>query len=360
MSTAQRVHHIESNITFEVLQQENGRLKTQVTNLQQQLNDVQKQLQQFMSSKRRSKSVKNTSDLLLKDRSTPQNKPNLLTNSSIETKINKDDAKNALMAKLMRSSTTPNVLTAQSQNNDDMKKYERMLKVGVDLSGVVTQMKKDNISPESINNFKKSHGWKDDESKDDTSNTPQIDLNDPKFAKYNRMKKLRMPMKTITNKMKLDGLSQLEMDVFSGKASNKPKETDPLKIAESLGLPKKPTIPKPVNQMKRVHWSPVELPKIKTSIWSHIDHQWFDYDPIMFELNFQTRKRKEKVKIEALKGKASGAGSQVSQDDSKKEEENVNFVDAKRSQMVQIGLKSFNMTNEQLRDTILTLDEEVR
>ena len=118
MSTAQRVQHVESNVTFEVLQQENGRLKIQVTNLQQQLNDVQKQLEQYVSTKRTSKSVKNTSDLL-KNRSSTSKKPNLLTNTSIETNINKNDAKNALMTKLMQSSTSPNVITAQSQNKNN-------------------------------------------------------------------------------------------------------------------------------------------------------------------------------------------------------------------------------------------------
>ena len=242
-----------------------------------------------------------------------------------------------------------------------MKKYERMLKIGVDFTGIITQMKKDNMDQATIDSFKKSHGYKEEgKDNDEDDGAPKVDLNDPKFAKYNRMKKLRMPIKTITNKMKLDGMSQIEIDVFSGKTSNKPKETDPLKIAESLGLPKKPTIPKPVNQMKRVHWSPVELNKIKTSIWSQIDHTWFDYDPIMFELNFQTRKRKEKIKTEALKKNVGKASEETQQDDESKElEDNVNFVDAKRSQMVQIGLRSFNMTNEQLRQTILYLDEEV-
>ena len=71
-----------------------------------------------------------------------------------------------------------------------------MLKVGVDLSGVLTQMKKDNMDKSLIDEFNKSHGGINKENDDD--------------------------------------------------------EKDLIKLAEKLGLPKKPQIPKPVNQMKRV------------------------------------------------------------------------------------------------------------
>ena len=363
------------------LQQENNKLKSEVSNLQKQLNDCQQQIFQLklelksppsqqlngITPKRRSKTETNINVAdLLKDRTQslikkPQKNNN---DNAIETNINTRDAKNALMAKFAalgkhsQSSSSPDVLKLSAKNINNsalLKKYETMLKIGVDIVGVITQMNKDNMDSKLIDNFKISHGYKEE----GISSVPLIDLSQPKFSKYHRMKKLKMPIKTILNKMKLDGISQQERDVFSGKTANGFQETDPLKLAEQLGLPKKPTIPKPVNQMKRVHWEPVQLQKIKTSIWDNIDHEWFDYDPIMFELNFQTRKRKEKIKTDALKGNV-GKESDENKDDQKHNDDNssVNFVDAKRSQMVQIGLRSFNMTNEQLRDIILTLNED--
>ena len=180
-----------------------------------------------------------------------------------------------------------------------------------------------------------------------------IDLSDPKFEKYHRMKKIKMPMMTILNKMKMDGLSQLEMDVFCGKPIEPTKvETDPLKIASQLGLPQKPTIPKPRQQMKRIHWEPVELDKIKSSIWSKVNQEWLDYDARQFELKFQVRRNKPKLNKHELKH---GVGAEKKHD----ENEKVTFVNPKRSQQVQIGLKSFHMTNEQLRSAILTFDETV-
>ena len=111
MSTAQRVL-----TTIDSLRQENTRLKTQVTNLKHQLSDVQRQLEQY--TKQGANSVKNISDLNI-DR-TSSKPASLVSNTTIETNINKNDARNALMAKLMRSKTSPNVLTAAKSNTNSM------------------------------------------------------------------------------------------------------------------------------------------------------------------------------------------------------------------------------------------------
>jgi len=347
-----------SDSSLSHLQHENEKLKHEVDNLQQQLHNYQKQIldlkRQLQPTSNTNKSSENKHDL----------KKQAASNTDIERNISKDDAKNALLAKF-GSVSSPNVMevAAQKQSNTaSFKKYELMLKVGVDLSGVITQMNKDSLDSKLIDEFKLSHGWKDEDG-DAPVAAPSVDLSAPKFSKYHRMKKLKINMKTITNKMKLDGFSQLEMDVFSGKvnATASPQNLDPQQQAQQMGLPKKPTIPKPVNQMKRVHWEPVKLQKIQSSIWNQVDHSWFDYDPIMFELNFQTRKRKEKMQTDALKGDVGKSNADDQQQDDGKTNEDerqpVTFVDAKRSQLVQIGLRSFNMTNEQLREVILTMDE---
>ena len=122
--------------------------------------------------------------------------------------------------------------------------------------------------------------------------------------------------------------------------------TDPVKIAEQVGLSKKPIIPTPKQQMKRIHWEPVKLEQVKASIWGKINQEWMDYDINKFELKFQVRKNKPKLNKHELKH---GVIAEKKHD----ENEKVTFVDPNRSQQLQIGLKSFHMTNEQLRSAIV-------
>ena len=321
-----------------LLRKENKNLKRQIESMRKELNEYRKQL----------------TELRFNSKPAPK-KPLMVKAKSSEPvngkKIDRNDAKNMLMAKFS-SNTRDKRANSQSELSqiaaDKKKKYEIMVKIGVDPLNVIKQMNEDKMDADFIEQFKISHGMK--------AAAPKIDLSALKFSKFHRMKKLHIPIKNILNKMKQEGMSEEERDAFCGKTSSSDKkETDPLKIAQQLGLPPKPSIPKPVNAMKRVHWKPVDLHKVKSSIWSSVNHEWFDYDPIMFELNFQTRKRKEKIQHDALQ-------SDVMSDDKANglnvNDEIVQFLDAKRSQMVQIGLRQFNMTNDQLRETILTLDED--
>ena len=141
-----------------------------------------------------------------------------------------------------------------------------MLKVGVDLSGVITQMKKDKLDKELMKEFVLTHGGKiedidgdTDDSKDDDDDDDDNDDDVPltkeeelKLSKYIRMTKLKIPQKVIINKMKQEGIPErLRNKLFADKKPKK-KKNDQSAIIEELGLPKKPQIPKPVNQMKRV------------------------------------------------------------------------------------------------------------
>eukprot|EP01084_Bolivina_argentea_P259824 438595_1 len=157
------------------LQEENNRLKDQLSNLQKELNNTRKQLLELkqqknkspLSSIQRSKSVKNISNI---------------EQSTIPT----HSIKNVLLAKL-----NPSSKSTTSLNSNAFKKYETMLKIGVDMAGVITQMNKDNIDIKLIDSFKESHGVKTDSNNSNNN----IDLSSPKFSKYNRMKKLKIPIK---------------------------------------------------------------------------------------------------------------------------------------------------------------------
>ena len=106
-----------------------------------------------------------------------------------------------------------------------------------------------------------------------------VNLNDPKFSKYHRMIKLKMPMKSILNRMKMDGLSQEERDAFSGKtggsgtAKKKKSKQDELReLAQSMGLrPVSEVMPSRVPKMKRMHWTVVELSAIRKTFWWEIN-----------------------------------------------------------------------------------------
>eukprot|EP01083_Nonionella_stella_P224599 799355_1 len=223
-----------------------------------------------------------------KKQSKPVKPPN-----GIEGAVDRNDAANALLSKFaaLKKPKPPSSANSSSKPNHKatFKKYEIMLKVGVDLSGVLTQMKKDNLDPNLMEIFKKSHGGTDE---DDTK-----------------------------------------------------EETDPIK----LGLPAKPTLKPPKQSMKRLHWTPVKLQKIMHSVWSKVDQQWNDYKVLSFELKFQTRTMKPKLARDALKQNVNDA------EDEKQQQ--VKFVSDKRSQQVQIGLRSYHMTNNDLRQMILSLDD---
>jgi len=49
-----------------------------------------------------------------------------------------------------------------------------------------------------------------------------VDLTVDKFCKYHRMLRLKMPMKSITNRMKMDGISEAERSAFSGATTAAP------------------------------------------------------------------------------------------------------------------------------------------
>eukprot|EP01084_Bolivina_argentea_P311698 539562_1 len=306
--------------------------KKQIDELQKQMNTLQNQLQQH-KQKQKSKSPHSSQSNpkpinITKPISPPNNKQNIVTSVSrndaanalaglfgskkntikspikpktnnIVSSVNRNDATNALAGlfgkktpiKSKSPSPSPSPISP-SNNKSKLKKYEIMLKVGVDLSGVLTQMKKDNLSKDLIDIFNKSHGGSDLEEKE---------------------------------------------------------ETDPIK----LGLPHKPSIniTKGIS-MKRLHWEPLSLTSIKDSMWYKCNQEWMDYKAVTFELKFQTRKQKPKISKDALK-----CGVNAADNDEKKSAQKVEFVSAKRSQQVQIGLKSYHMTNEQLREMILKLDD---
>ena len=71
---------------------------------------------------------------------------------------------------------------------------------------LVSEFKGEEITIDSLKTKKTNNEEKEEEF------IPQIDLKDPKFAKYLKMKKIGMPLASILNKMRLDGFSKDEID----------------------------------------------------------------------------------------------------------------------------------------------------
>merc|ERR1712228_1148895 len=185
------------------------------------------------------------------------------------------------------------------ETKDDGKyaKYAKMKKIGMPMVSIVNKMRMDGMSPNEIEEYTgvKQAGSAAPKQADG----PKINIADEKYNKYRRMQKLRMPIKSIINKMKLDGCSQAEMDAFSGKK----KQLDDLRaLAATLGLnPISESLPSKVAKMKRIHWEIIELSAIRKTFWWEINQNDKMEEHInlggKFELDFQVRARKPRLNV---------------------------------------------------------------
>ena len=100
-------------------------------------------------------------------------------------------------------------------------------------------------------------------------------------------------------------------------------------------------------KMKRLHWDSIHASKIPQTIWQGIDDSTVKYNAQHFELNFQVRVRKP------MKDKKPGASKKAATGEIR------HFASKKRTQGVLIGLKSLSLSNEQLRQVLHNMDEQV-
>ena len=103
----------------------------------------------------------------------------------------------------------------------------------------------------------------------------------------------------IIHKMRMDGLSQDDIDEFSGKskaANPEAVQTSMAELAMEMGfIPKQEVAPQRVQRLKRIHWKTIELKEIKGTVWERMAKQYDDADvgvDAKFELQFQVRSRK--------------------------------------------------------------------
>ena len=105
-------------------------------------------------------------------------------------------------------------------------KYDRMKKMGMSMHAVVNKMRLDGLEQSVIHKFENPMDNEDDEEDDeeDPNKANGINLNIPALAKYNRMKKMGMPMHAVVNKMKLDGIDANIISAYSDPESGSKKK----------------------------------------------------------------------------------------------------------------------------------------
>eukprot|EP01083_Nonionella_stella_P174208 603232_1 len=247
-------------------------------------------------------------------------------------------------------------------------KYAKMKKIGMPMVSIVNKMRMDGMSTQEIEEYTgECVGGSEEQPK---PAGPKINLADPKFAKYHRMKKLNMPIKSIVNKMRLDGCSQAEQDAMAGKsgAPSKPdrkkqKMNEMRQLAETMGLnPISESLPSKVPKLKRIHWILVELSALRKTYWWQINHDTNLPEHIdlggKFELDFQVRQRKPRLN-HAKQTNAAAQPLVVGSSGKKGKREQICWIAAKRDQSIQIALKRIGLPNEVLYDAIVDMDEEV-
>jgi len=297
-----------------------------------------------------------------------------------------DEDPKARLDALLRAKEAPSeMLLTQKPSAADKKddgkfaKYARMKKIGMPMVSIVNKMRMDGMSPQEIEEYtgEKVPG-SEDKSEKTAAKGPAINIKDTKYDKYRKMQKLKMPMKTIINRMKLDGLTPAEMDAFQGKtptdnkanaaAEKKKKQAEAMRqLAETMGLnPNSEALPSKVSKMKRIHWDIVELSQLRKTFWWDInkDTRYPQHIELggKFELDFQVKQRKPRNMMGSQQLKIHGGLDSITVPkgrDRAGTKRRIAWIDGKRDQSIQIALKRICLPNEVIYDSIVDMDEEV-
>eukprot|EP01084_Bolivina_argentea_P301500 520172_1 len=130
----------------------------------------------------------------------------------------------ALMAnknKSKNSETTTTTKGDTNKANPKLAKYDKMKKIGMPMASIINRMRMDQCTPDLIAEFKGEkvdNASSDDEGSSGSDETdddaPVIDVNDKRFDKYKKMKKIGMPQASIINKMRMDGFAKEDINAF--------------------------------------------------------------------------------------------------------------------------------------------------
>merc|ERR1712228_435989 len=102
--------------------------------------------------------------------------------------------------------------------NPALAKYERMKKMGMPTHAIVNKMRLDGISSSDIAEFENPGANKKKKKK--------VKEKDPRFAKYDKMKKMGMPNHAIVNRMRLDGIEASLIHKFEHQDDDEDEEEE--------------------------------------------------------------------------------------------------------------------------------------
>ncbi|KAJ8611740.1 hypothetical protein CTAYLR_009513 [Chrysophaeum taylorii] len=298
-------------------------------------------------------------------------KPTTTTSPTNETKVKlKDDPKYAkyfkmlkmhlprpaVEAKMKAEGVDPSVLDMnpeepmpEAKKNDPPKlgddpkyaKYFKMLKMHLPRPAVEAKMKAEGVDPSVL----------DMDPNGPVPSTPKLG-DDPKYAKYFKMLKMHLPRPAVEAKMKAEGVdpSVLDMDPeqpVPRSSSLLPKKSAPLKkqgTAKKDDKPKKAN-PKPRVPMRSLFWSKIE--DREKTVWKNLSDESVDLQVDVLEADFAKVRKDDKIVAEK---------QQQQQKEEKKKE--ITLVDGKVSQNVGIVLHKLKMTNAEVCEAIVEVDEE--
>eukprot|EP01084_Bolivina_argentea_P049126 90400_1 len=146
--------------------------------------------------------------------------------ASIKNKM-KMDGFNAAQIASFAGEPPPKPLNGIDLSKHDLKKYEKMKKIGMPMASIKNKMKMDGFNAAQIASFAGEPPPKP---------LNGIDLSKHDLKKYEKMKKIGMPDVSVKNKMKMDGIDKKVIATFFG---------EKLDDDDSGGKPMEPPCPKP-------------------------------------------------------------------------------------------------------------------
>ncbi len=84
------------------------------------------------------------------------------------------------------------------------------------------------------------------------------------MKKYQRMKKMGLPLNSILNKMRMDGCDQAAIDAFGGQSGKRVKAVEDEKQVM-------PESARPGKKMKPFHWAKLNYNQSQATIWKDCD-----------------------------------------------------------------------------------------
>jgi hypothetical protein len=165
--------------------------------------------------------------------------------------------------------------------------------------------------------------------------------NDP-LSKYERMKKLGLPMVSIVHKMTADGIEQSMIDEWAGVAAPASAADDSKDPEDMVRLKSRPD-----EKMKPFHWTKIARTDVMATVWEGMadDLGKMEIDYATLSAMFAARASKASIASPRATSPRGSDGGGV--------------LDPKRCHTVMLGIKSMGLTPEQILDAILEMDEEV-